>query len=195
MLNEISNPIGIDVRINALQSQLFTELVTLWGITSSDYESYSLCQRNYKSSGGEQGYIPEILLTGGKDYKELLHNDKVAVQSFFGFNDTAIQHDGVNHEIANIHLIFFTNLNLIKSTAVRADIDARRDVYNILKRAQYQFELIDEVVGVDSVLREYSGVSKKKMFTHSDMRPNHCFRFNLSCRYNPKTIVNNTQFP
>jgi hypothetical protein len=191
MLNEISSAIGIDARVNALQNQLFTELLTVWGITSDDYESYSLCQRNYKGSGGQQGYVPEILTTGAKDYKELLHNDKVAVQSFFGFNDNAITHDGVSHETANLHLIFFTNLSLIKSTALRADIDARRDVYKILKRGQFQVELVEEIIGVDSVLREYSGVDMKKMFAKCDMRPNHCFRFNLSCTYNPKTIVNN----
>lgn len=186
-LYTVAEPIGIDARVKALQTDLFNQLVELWGISESDYDSYPLCHRNYNKN--REGYIPEYLETGAKDYTEVLHNDKIGITSFFGLNDE-IQHNGVNHETANIHLVFFADLGVIKSNAIRSDIDIRRDVYNILKRNQYSFELQGEVTGIDRVLSEYTGVITEKEHPRMDMRPNHCFRYNLTCNYNPKTVVN-----
>lgn len=189
MLNVVTSPIGIDARVKALQSDLFNELTTLWGIESTDYESYPLCQRNYMK---DKGYIPEYLTSNGKDYIDVLQNDKVNILSFFGLDDEPIGHDGVNHETASVHLVIFADLKAIKNNANRADIDIRRDYYNILKRSQYGFELQDEVTGVDRVLQEYSGATETRMYKSADMRPYHAFRFNLTCTYNPKTVVSFT---
>lgn len=186
-LNVVIEPIGLDARVKALQTDLFNELTDLWGISSTDYDSYPLCHRVINR---DEGYIPMHLTSNNKDYIDVLHNDKYKLTSFFGLNDTGIQHDGVNHETANIHLVFMANLDAIKGSVNRSDIDIRRDVYTILKRAQYSFELEAEVIGVDRVLSEYSGIARRKIFSRADMRPNHCFRFDLTCTYNPKTVVN-----
>lgn len=188
MLNVVTSSIGLDARVKALQSDLFNELVALWGINSTDFESYPLCHRVLDRN--DEGYIPMFLKSNNKDYIDVLHSDKVKLTSFFGLNDTGIQHDGVNHETANMHLIFMVNLDNVKGSANRSDIDIRRDVYTILKRAQYGFDVEAEVIGVERVLSEYSGIARRKIFARADMRPNHCFRFDLTCTYNPKTVVN-----
>jgi hypothetical protein len=188
MLNVVTSPIGIDARIKALQADLWAELRALWGIETTDWDSYPLCQRNYKN----EGYIPEFLKSNGKDYIDVLQNDKVGILTFFGLDDTGIQHDGVNHETAELHLIAFVNLQTIKSNAIRSDIEIGRDFYNILKRNQYGFELQQEITGVDRVLSEYTGATTKSFYARADMRPHHCFRFNLTCSYNPKTVVSFT---
>ena len=190
-LNTITSPIGIDARVKALQTDLFNELIALWGVTSDKYDSYPICHKNYNK--GRDGYIPEYLESGAKDYTEVLHNDKTGITSFFGIDDNGIEHDGVNHETVSMHIVFMGDLSVIKNAtppAVRSDIDVRRDVYNILKRDMYGFELQEEVTGIDNVLSEYTGVLSDEQHPYMDMRPNHCFRFNLICRYNPKTVVN-----
>lgn len=189
MLNVVTSPIGIDARVRALQTDLFNELIALWDIESTEFESYPLCHRNYRK---DTGYIPEYLTSNGKDYIDVLHNDKTPILSFFGFDNEPIRHDGVNHETASIHLVIFVDLKAFKSNANRADIDIRRDFYNILRRNQYGFELQDEAIGIDNVLQEYSGATTSRMYKAADMRPYHSFRFNLTCTYNPKTVVSFT---
>ncbi|HEU4608249.1 MAG TPA: hypothetical protein VFS31_09080, partial [Chitinophagaceae bacterium] len=130
------------------------------------------------------------LFTGGKDYRDLLLDDKVVAHSFFGVG-TNVKIDNYKSHTANVHLVFFVNLSKIASLSAlghRGDEEARQDVYNFLKMEHFGFVIKNLVTGVDRVLEEYPG-RDNEMLIKFDMHPWHCFRYNVECTYDPATIL------
>jgi hypothetical protein len=173
-------PQGLDIWIKRLQEDLYDYLLDEWNLRDKDYNCYGRAYRNRKATG----YVPELYLGNG-EYKELLLDDKVAVHSFFGIGNNIVI-DNYKSQTADVHLVFFVNLEAIKNTSHRADVEARLDVYNMLKLEFHQFILKSEVTGVEKVLEEYTGRDQTNLIQF-DTHPWHCFRFNMRCTYDPIT--------
>lgn len=171
-------PVGIDVWIQDMQQDLYDYLQDVWQLTADEYNCYGRVYRNRKDSG----YVPEVF-TNNNDYKELLLDDSVTVHSFFGIGSN-ITIDNYKSQTADVHLVFFINLAKIKPQMARADVEARRDVLEMLKYEMHQFIMKSEVTGVERVLQEYPGLSKTDMVKF-DTHPWHCFRYNMQCTYDP----------
>lgn len=182
MIYTVENPVGIDARIDALQTHLHAYLLAKWGITTDQYDCYGRAYRNRR----DYGYIPEKFKRGAndKDYKDVLFDNSKVVTSFFG-TGTETSMDGKMATI-DVHAVFFTNLSVIKSAlAHRGDEEARLDVMEFFRRGRYGFELTGQKTGVESVLSEYPGKAKDDMLAKCDIHPWHTFRFDLRCTYDP----------
>jgi hypothetical protein len=176
MLITKTNPQGIDFMLQQLQTMLHDSLLLKWGISSADYKCYGRCYRNRY----QYGYVAENY-EGGREYKEVYWDDALKVLSFFGTSQRVIFEGS---EKADVHLVFFVNLEKIKPSVVhRADEEVRKDVIELLRVSNYGLSYEGYEVYVENVLREYPGSRRDDRLTAVDMHPTHCFRINLSSIY------------
>jgi hypothetical protein len=180
MLITRTNPVGIDVAIQNLQTHLHKQLVKVWNLEEDDplYECYGRAYRNKKDSG----YIAEVY-AGGNEYKEVYWNDRLKAISWFGTSGR-LTFDKVNK--VDVHLVFFVNLAKLKpDVAHRADEEVRNDVQKIFGNTLHGFSFEGMEMWLENVLREYPGSRRDNRLIAVDMQPVHCFRVNLSLLYKP----------
>jgi hypothetical protein len=184
MLITKTNPVGIDVAIQALQTHLHKQLVVKWGLTGAAdplYESYGRVYRNKKDAG----YIAEVYTggLGGVDYKEVYWNDELKAISFFG-TGSKTTFDLKNK--TEVHLVFFVNLAKLKPTmGHRADEEIRNEIQQLFGNTLHGFSYESMELWLENVLREYPGSRRENRLNVVDMQPVHCFRINLSLMYKP----------
>jgi hypothetical protein len=168
---------GIDLPIERLQQMLYAKLPAIWGIAPDEYDCYGRCYRGET----DNGYMP-MIYAGAGEYEEVFGNDAAAVQSFFGVSEKiSIAEQGFNK--ADVHLVFFVNLQRVSDSTDRDDDAARRAVYNLLKLEQFGFTLKEQVTGIANVFAEYPG--KLNTIQYRDMHPYHYFRYNMELVYQP----------
>ncbi|WP_346320772.1 hypothetical protein [Chitinophaga sp. YIM B06452] len=176
MLYTKNDPVGLDKPIQRLQEYLHGKLLALWGIDTSQYQAYGRCYRNQT----EDGYIPEVYI-GGNEYKEVYVDDTVTALSFFGLSGHT-KVDGAGY--ADVHLIFFVNVQALKNVPHRGDEEVRRDVQRLIAPGKFGFSLNGVELWIDNVFREYSGARRSQGIKFRDMHPFHCFRLNMKLSYN-----------
>jgi hypothetical protein len=186
MLSVKTRPTGIDWYIQQLQTKLHDMLINAdnWNLSDTDqYEAYGRCYRNKT----DNGYTAEVFTTGN-DYKEVYWNDSLTAISFFGLSGQIKR--SVGHE-ADIHLVMFADLNklALKDSAGtlithRADEELRQMVADIIGKNSFGFQMISVDLWLENVLKEYAGSRRDNRLKAVDMHPVHCFRINLSLKYN-----------
>jgi hypothetical protein len=181
MLNVRVKPTGIDWYIQQLQIKLHDTLIDSghWNLADADqYQAYGRCYRNKK----DDGYIAEVL-TAGTDYKEVYWNDDLAAISFFGISGQIKRTVGME---ADVHFVMFADLSKLNfSVAHRADEELREMVAAIIGKSSFGFQMTSIDLWVENVLKEYPGSRRDSRLKAVDMHPVHCFRINLSLKYNP----------
>lgn len=184
-LKTFANPKGVDSPISKLQSDLYGYLKDTWGIDDTQYISYPRVYRN----NTDAGYSAQPYLQGGDYELDAFLNDNYPVLSFFGVDEKETIDNSVDAN-ANVHLIFFVNLPVIKQLIIdhRPDQEARYDVMEFLSNGNYGFLMTEVVTGTEKTLSDYPAVKKQKLAMIGDMQPWHCFKINLSLKYNPFTI-------
>jgi hypothetical protein len=184
MLITKTNPVGIDVAIQALQVHLHKQLVTKWGLTGNDdplYMCYGRADRNKKDSG----YVAEVFTggLGGVDYTDVYWNDELKAISFFGVGSKT------TFDIKNktdVHLVFFVNVAKLKpSVAHRADEEVRNEIQQLFGNTLLGFTYESMELWLENVLKEYPGSRRDNRLIAVDMQPVHCFRINLTLMYKP----------
>ena len=181
-----TNPVGIDVYIQNLQTRIHNDLKTEFGFTgdATEYEAYGRAYRNKKVNG----YTAEVF-TGNLEYKEVYWNDQLKVLSFFGIGNNVKR--GLKSE-AEVHFVLFADLQKLamedKTGATishRADEELRQLVTSIIGRYSDGFTLLSTDTGIENVLREYPGSIRDERLKYVDMHPVHCFRLNLKLLFDP----------
>lgn len=182
MLISRTNPVGIDKPISSLQSKMYDALIQKWS------GPYTCTPRCYRNQSAANDYIAEIFT--GRDYKEGYFDDTVAAKSFFGINgENQVAEDSV--ETANVHLVFFVNLNSIKPPGTeRRDQEAILDVQEFLETVgRNQGFLLQKVgTGLSYCLKEYPGSRQSEGLKFRDQHPRFCFRFDMAVYYSPTLI-------
>lgn len=191
MSNSIkSKPNGIDINIQKLQTFLYNQLLTKWGLNDATLAMYGRAYRNQT----DDGFLPEVYEEKGTDnksidYKEVLFNDHVAASSFFGVGET--QKYLAGSTTVPVYMIFMVDLKKIKPNLTwRADEEARLDVQNIVAMQRYGFKLVGFETGIDTVFKEYSGARKRYGIKYRDQQPTHCFRVNFTLLYDAVNNIN-----
>jgi len=178
------SPVGIDAYIDRLQTKMYAQLAKKWGTTDATYNCYP---RVYRNQDKTSGYVAQPYIGNNEYDGDVYLNDTVAATSFFGLGiEEQVKEN--NMMIANVHLVFFVNLDKIKPGANRNDEEARLDVQSILDTtgSSRGFLLQKQTIGIEKILSEYPGtklnILKDKF---PDMHPNHCFRFDMTLYYQP----------
>jgi hypothetical protein len=187
MLLTKTNPTGINLYVQKLQTELHNKLIAKWAISdTTQYKCYGLCYRNKL----DNGYVAEVYDEGG-DYKEIFWDDNLTATSFFGLSGSI---DHVVNDQTNIHLVFFVDLDKLalkdfKGNTIthRADAEVRQGVESIIGSYSNGFQLKSTELWLENVLREYPGSRRDggSLKVKADMHPIHCFRLNLKLVFNP----------
>lgn len=185
------NPAGIDLPIQRLQTDLYNELLEELGPFGVDEDAYEAFGRIYRNPNSQGGYTPEWYVSKG-EYREVLIDDRCTMQSFFGIGER--KKVSAAQDIAEVHLIFFINLVKISlaDNPYRTDEEARLIIEEILKRDYYGFRFKEIILGPTPIFQEYV-LGKRtinetqrlsgKGLSEADLHPWHCFRANLTLRY------------
>ena len=190
MLYSKTNPVGVDIPIQKLQTELYRKLIDAdhWNLAdTSKYKAYGRCYRNKV----DDGYIAENY-EGGSNYKEVYWDSSLTAISFFGI--TKEIKAGINSE-ADIHLVFFADLSKLalkdkelNTITHRADEELRQMVLKIIGTHSHGFNYVSTELWLENVLKEYPGSRREKRLAAVDMHPVHCFRINLKLIYNANKI-------
>jgi hypothetical protein len=190
MLNLKTNPNGIDIQIQELQTILYNNLKIIWGINDEiQYESFG---RVYKNKN-ESGYVPEVfissLISGNTSYREVyfdLTNNSVV--SFFSISDS-IKYD-IEKTVANISIIFILNIAKLKPTIQwRADEEIKNDIIKQIKISivnyskTYKMLITGFETGFKNVFKEFSGIINNDTLTYMDIHPIFNFKVNMTTNY------------
>jgi hypothetical protein len=170
------NPVGIDVRINEVQTFMYNSLLTTWNLNANTLNVFGRAYRNQT----KDGYIPEVF-TGGKDYRDTFIDDKVSATCFFGLSETVKSSEGYN--TAPVFLIVMCDLSKIKPPIGRQDEEAKLDVQKIFNKYLNGFKVISFQTGLDTVFSDYNGWRKKDGIKYRDTHPLYCFRVNFEVTY------------
>jgi hypothetical protein len=173
MNNTKTNPIGLDAKIQSLQTRLFSYLNTLWGLQEpNDLDAYGRC---YVIE--QDGEKTARFFKTPNEYQIV----SVPERNKFFFLSRGIQKkvDALRYETV-VEAIFLLNVTQLKPDIEhRADIEVQADVELILNQIDNVWcESIE--TGFENVLR---GI---KYDQESDMQPYHAFKFNLNILYNMK---------
>lgn len=178
-----TNPKGIDVKIQAMQGFIYDQLLTIWPVDATSYNSFGRAYRNQI----DKGYVPEVFDSNsasyGKDYKEVLFDDKVKATSFFGVGETTRYDKG--SATAEVFLIFMVNVMELKPTIQhRADEEIRREVEMLCSSPRHGFIMKGIETGIDNVFKEYPGIRRDEGMKYRDEHPKHCFKITFDLMYN-----------
>lgn len=170
-------PVGVDYYIQQLQALTYNDLFNSWGssgLASQQFEVYGRAYRNYKVDG----FVPEVFKQG-KEYTEVLLNDRLAALMWFGVNDPETVVDNQQHNF-KVSLYGFVNLNLIKpdDNGQRVDMEVVNEVVNLIDR-RYGFRVTNVYRNIDKVLEFYTGSKIKEGVRQFNMQPNMSFRVDM----------------
>jgi hypothetical protein len=174
----------LDQQIRKLQDHLHEGLLAEWVLGENDCQCYGRAEK----TASKAGFKPEVF-KGDTNYKDVLHDDKYAVQSFFGTGDQKTI-SGAYNEVS-LHLVFFIHLGLLKRNTQedsphRTALEADEDIQRIMGEDMHGFTLERIVTGTE-VLAEYTAVTKEKVLTKFDMHPFHTVRLQGTLRYQKPT--------
>lgn len=181
------NAAGIDKAIQGFQKTMYDKLKAAWQLQDTDWLCYD---RAYKNQNEDGAYYPEVFdgnnSSGNKaqDYHEVMFEDTVKLQSFFGIGET-IKNDGITATVSVFLIFMINNLPALKPGLInRADEAVRIDAQRACVMPRYGFFMTGLTLGVENVFKEYNGWRKKEGIKHRDMHPFHCFRVNFNVVYN-----------
>jgi hypothetical protein len=171
MNNTKTNPIGLDAKIQRLQTSLFSQLNTLWNLTNgAELDAYGRC---YVIDQDSEKTVRFFKTPNEYQTVSVAERNKF----FFIHRSIAKKVDTLNYE-TTLELILIVEVVKLKPTIThRADIEVQADVELILN----QFDN----VWVESLEIGYENALRGIVYSQpNDMQPYHVFKYNLNVRYN-----------
>jgi len=161
----LSNPIGIDKEIQAIQTYLYDNLIGDWG----DIDAHGRAYKNRR----KLGFIPEVYL-GNNEYKNAFYSDadnKKGIMFFIEHHDHSTK-DGLKFK-ARVKICFMLNLDEIGCEEERADSAIQNKVVGLLNsNPTNQYVL----TGLEKTVRNvFYGYSYTDVELETDMHPLHTF--------------------
>jgi hypothetical protein len=159
----ITDPVGIDYPIQALQSQFTAHLFA--GKTYTAYGRAFLNERN--------GTVPEVYLSSN-EYQEVLQDDTLDALSFFTVEP---EEDITMYDAkAKVKIYFFVNLASLFTYTHRAVEEVHKLVLKEINNSPFQVTRL--VTGHESV-KDFA-IERPELM---DMQPYYCFRFECLITY------------
>jgi len=178
----IPDPVGSDVVVNSLQS----DLAAISWIEYSFGKSY----RMKEERNGDVYFIPKVY-GSKKEYIRLDPNDKVTAFSFLKFQGETVnefeirKYSSVNS--IDLDVIVFANLDLIDNTKDYIfSENLKQDVKNVLKSNLYVTSINSYSEGLDNVWSDYSRPDGK-FYTEKYAT----FSYNITIDYDEVCYVDN----
>lgn len=164
---------GIDEKIKPLQTYLYDNIVSKWGL--SNFDGYGRVYKNRR----KDLVIPEYYISN-KEYKEVLLSDKRDGIMFFSPSSKSNTYGSL--VVQNCDIMFSLNLKTLNGNEERQDEEARQYILGLLN--QYVIDLGDKEIETDLrfVYKDYNGVASY----FYDMQEFHHFKIKIELRFNNK---------
>lgn len=165
-----TNPVGLDVAIQELQTGLYSYLTTKW---QGAFQGFGRVYRNAKDN---ETPVPEWF--NGVDYTPVYYDDRYAVNMFFTDDQTHETKDGFMYE-AKVKVSFMMDLTkVLPNFTHRPDEETRKFVVGWLNQnTDYQITAIAK--GIDAVFLGWD----KRGIKFNDMHPYHTFCVKMNVMY------------
>ena len=161
----LTNPVGIDKEIQAIQTYLYDNLIADWGVI----DAYGRAYKNRL----DLGFVPEVY-KGDNEYIVPVYNDSVNSKGimFFLENHDHSSDDGFKFK-TRVKICFMLNLEKIGYTGERSDCVVQNKVASLInEHPTSQFK----VTGLEKTVRNMLyGYSYTKYELETDMHPLHSF--------------------
>ncbi len=161
----LSNPVGIDKEIQAIQTYLYDSLISDWGT----FDAHGRAYKNRK----DLGFVPEIY-KGNNEYEVVAYNDSSNSKGimFFLENQDHTSLDGFKFKV-RVKICFMLNLKKIGYSGERSDIVVQNKVAGLLnEHPTNQFK----VTGIEKTVRNiFNGYDYSEIELETDMHPLHSF--------------------
>jgi len=180
-----NNPVGIDAKIAAHQSSMFTQLNLSGFAKNIDWDSYD---RVYGNPTEDGRIIPEHF-TGGKKYKDVLFNSKRLMTSFYWLDDDMPIDPSSGLIKANVSMIVQAQIGKMYSDDTQRYDENLRMVFAENSKNFYgydSFRLNSIKKGIDTVYKEFY----RDEITTTDMSDYHVFRLDYTVAYEPRNCAN-----
>tara|TARA_R110000822_G_scaffold2062_1_gene9742 strand:- start:2797 stop:3369 length:573 start_codon:yes stop_codon:yes gene_type:complete len=190
MNNILANPLGIDQRIQDIQTLLYEKVSSLW---LGDIDGYGRIYRTPLNSGADtpEAYAtskiitPEWFNAETQEYESVYFNDNKSTTFCFLTSEVDSTDDEFNF-LNNVKIVFMSNLDKIYSNvSQRQDSKQEVQAIQILRDISFgRFHVTGIERRVEKIFQEFS--SKEAKF--DNMNKNHIFSININLSY---TIANN----
>ena len=165
----ITNPVGIDFQIQAMQNLFINKL---WTDVSAPKKQFN--HRVFKNEKNGEVY-PALFNDSTNDYKNVIFNDRLSVLSWFDVVDSTNSFNS-NQATQTVGVFFAVNLkDIYPNLSHRAVEEAHRDALSILSMRPSNF-VITELISNKDAYGDFS-VDNLKAF---NMQPWHVFRYNCN---------------
>ncbi len=164
-----TNPVGIDVVINRIQSKIYNNLVSKWG----SLDVYGRCYKKEDRKGLELE-----VYTGVNEYAPVLYSEGNKV--FFIQGDKPSNNNGT---ITNdLWVVAILNIEEIRELTHRGDEEAHADLIQELTNTDSEINGLE--YGMNNLKRVVEDSFSFGNFKFSDIHPYHVFMVKLSVEYN-----------
>lgn len=168
--------VGLDINIHHFNDYIHSKVTKHFKMsdtyTNDKYKAYARVNKTQT----KDGFIPEFFENG--EYKEVLLNDRLDILSFFDIGDKIIYKE-LNEVPASF--VVFVNLKNIYNTL---DDEKFRTLFqSIFETNKFGFSFTGFEIGINNVLKEYSGWRKSEGMKYRDIYPYHMLRCNFTLRY------------
>ncbi len=180
---------GVDVVIEQLQQYTFPNLLGFWeaGIT---YTSYPRANKTYRKDD-----ILPIVALDKKDYRNVLKDDKVEVNSFFLADDNRVYNEETRQFKQNISIIFQCDLVKLYAQTNRADEEFNMDIMRVLRKENlYIVGDITMTEGIDAVYSALTITGElKNIVNKTDTSQFHVLKVSFDVLYREDCVKNITK--
>ncbi len=176
MNNTVTDATGIDAVIKIIQTQLYSELLSLWDLSEDDLNGFGRVYKNLRN----YTKIPEVFVSKENDYEDPFYDDNSSANFFFLENDNTTTDDQYVFQ-NKTKVVFALNLDDCYDGTDRLDAKAQRDVIRILRELPIsgKYSISGFETGLDNIFTGFS-ISRIK---NDDLHPVHLFAVLIDLNY------------
>jgi hypothetical protein len=184
MNNILTSAEGLSSAIQSIQEELYTALPKFW---SGDIEGFGKVYKNVQNSSDNvpdyyktsKIFVPEVYNSLKSNYEDVFYDNSKSCVFCFLIDDKDTTDDRVLFT-SKVKVVFMVDLSKIYPTyKERQDGKAQKDVVEILREINGDYEINEVQRGIDNIFNEYT-TSKIKF---NDIQPLHAFSINIDLNY------------
>ena len=184
MNNILTSAEGLSLAIQSIQKELYEALPKFW---SGDIEGFGKVYKNVQNSSDNvpdyyktsKIFVPEVYNSLKSNYEDVFYDNSKSCVFCFLIDDKDTTDDRVLFT-SKVKVVFMVDLSKIYPTyKERQDGKAQKDVVEILREINGDYEINEVQRGIDNIFNEYT-TSKIKF---NDIQPLHAFSINIDLNY------------
>jgi hypothetical protein len=184
MNNILTSAEGLSSAIQSIQQELYNALPNFW---SGDIEGFGKVYKNIQNSSDNvpkyyktsKIFVPEVYNSSTSNYEDVFYDDNKSCVFCFLIDDKDTTDDRMLFT-SKVKIVFMVDLSKIYPTETeRQDGKAQKDVVEILRDINGDYEINEVQRGIDNVFNEYTTSEIK----FNDIQPLHAFSINIDLNY------------